>query len=417
MKVSRVAPSVTSRRFRFRFVVCGDQAAELLVLAVLSLQRCHPGAHVVVVDANDVPTIDTRLFGTALEHTVLHVRPGLDAIARAVGRATRQHLFYWRHSPELRKALPTFDGLDVHADADLLFLRPLDLAALLGPLSRGRIAAAVDESTLDHYAAVSSEAGASTGATLSGDGFGGPMWQAGLLFSNPADDGGLFDLFWQSAVETADAGGIGSLPNDDMAIFAALLGCGGPLWERALALGHDWNYITDAVKDPGVFGRVAHFGGHRAKDLLLQDTATILTLRDNRRLAAWGTIYRNTIIEPCGARPLRRLWTLPAPDSRPDGPQLPVPFCLTWPAPTGAQAVRVTAELVVPDDGGGGASVTVLVGVDGRQAGQWVTCDGRVSATVTTAGAETVTVIAVGDRPGLILRLSEPRPAEAGSTV
>lgn len=417
---SCAATAAASERFRFRFVVRGDQTAELLMLAVQSLERCHPGTHVAVVDANDVPRIDSGLLGTTLRHTVVHIRPGSDPVARIVGRGSRRHLFYWRHSPEVRKALPAFDGFDVHADADLLFLRPLDLAALLGPLSRGRIAASVDESSLDHYAAVSVAAGQTAGGPFPGGRFGGPMWQAGFLFSNPADDGGLFDLFWQATVEVAAAGQLVSLPDDDMAIVAMLLGCGGPLWERALALGHDWNYITDAVKDPGVLGRVAHFGGRRAKGLLLRHAPTMFPARGAYQSAAWGTIYRKEVDDEDGVSPRRGLWILPEPDDGVDtAAPLPVPFCLTWPVPTGVQSLQVAGNTIAPDGASSPASVAVLVSVDGRQVGRWVTSEseGRISVTVETAAAETVTVITAGNRAGLMFRMSPPAPAEAGNTT
>jgi hypothetical protein len=236
-----------ARAFRFRFVARGEPTNTLVTSAVYSLKRCHPSVGVIVVDANDVPTLARTQFHDAGEFEVIHVVPEMDGVAKAVGRGSRRHLFYWRHSPQLIDALPQVDQFDVHSDADIIFLRPFDLRALLGPLEQGRIAAAIDESTLDYYQTVQALAPAS-GAQ------GGPLLQGGLVFRNPADDGGFYTRFWELAEQVAASGQLSDLPWDDMSILSMLLTQGGPLWERLLILGHEWNFISDANKDPGVFG-------------------------------------------------------------------------------------------------------------------------------------------------------------------
>ena len=399
------AGTAAPRRFRFRFLVRGEQSTSLLRLAVLSLARCNPAVSVVVVYANDQPAIDPGLFGSELDHAVVHVPPGEDAVAKAVGRGSRRHLFHWRHSPEVRAALPAFDGFDVHADADLLFLRPLDLIALVEPLAAGRIAAVVDESTLDHFAAVSADAGGPSTAAMPTAEPGGQMWQTGLIFSDPTDDGGLYDHVWQAALDTAASGRLAELPNDDMAIFAALLGFGGPLWHRALALGHDWNYVSDELKDPGVFGRVAHYGGRRAKDHLLMSAARMFPLHDAGRAVPWGSLFRQA--DAGNGRAVRGLFgSLPLDGRRPVTPLLPLPLCLTWLVPHGVERMHLDATTVVatrPDERPEDSHVTFHVHHDGRMVRR-VVQHGDPSLTVLPAGATTVTLIAVADRPGLALR-------------
>lgn len=95
------AASFASHHFRVRFVARGERATKLVILAVKSLARCHPGVTVVVVDANDAPALDSAMFQVRIDLHVVHVRPADDAVARAIGRGSRQHLFYWRHSPQL----------------------------------------------------------------------------------------------------------------------------------------------------------------------------------------------------------------------------------------------------------------------------------------------------------------------------
>lgn len=394
LPLTRPAPDRVAGRFRFRFVVRGEQSLLLLDWALRSLAHCHPGAQVVVVDANDHPSVEVRLDPLWPRPTVVHVRPGDDPVAAAVGRGSPRHLFYWRNSPEVRAALPAFGGFDVNADADLLFLRPLDLSVLVGPLGRGRIAAAVDESTLEHHAAIN--------RVLPGPGWirtGGPLWQTGLVFTNPDDDGSVFDLFWAAAVELAGQGRLGSLPGDDMALVAALLGCGGPLWERALALGHDWNYITDDVKDGGIRCRVAHFGGRRAKDLVLRRAPPVAAPAAPRSPVGWGTVHRDPATP---GDTVARVWG--AWHAKPANTILPVPFCLTWPVAAGTTAVRTTGELSRTD---GATPVTIEVHVDGRTVSESSAADGPFDVTVATPEAETVTVVAAG-AAGPIVRLAAP---------
>jgi hypothetical protein len=398
-----VPDAIPSRPFRFRFLVRGKQTVDLLRIALLSLARCHPEVSVVVVDANDRPVIDINLFGIDLDHAVVHVPPGDDAVASQVGRGSRRHLFHWRHSPEVRVALPPFDGFDVHTDADLLFLRPMDLAALAEPLGVGRIAAAMDESTLAHYAAVSTTGGRRAGALLGAEP-GGPMWQTGLVFSDPADDGGLYDRVWRAAVGIAATGGIADLPDDDMAIFAAVLGYGGPLWHRALALGHDWNYISDTEKDPGVFGRVAHYGGRRAKEHLLTEAVRMFPPRNIDRRMPWGSFFRQADV---GTKaPTRGVFDfLPLDGQQNPMALLPLPLCLTWAVPEGVTQMYMEATTrftARPDEEADGCSVTFHVHGDGRLVERVVY--GRDSSfMIAPSGATTITVICVGDRPGLAL--------------
>lgn len=395
--------------FRFRFLVRGDQGTSLLRLAVLSLERCHPTVSVVVVDANDRATVDPGLFGTALAHEVVHLEPGEDVVAKALGRGSRQHVFHWRHSPQVRAALPPFEGFDVHADADLLFLRPLDLTALAGPLRAGRIAAVVDESTLDHYAAVSGAPIGPSAVAPGGGEPGGPMWQTGLIFSDPADDGGLYDLVWEAACEAAVAGRLAALPDHDMALVAAVLGYGGALWHRALPLGHDWNYITDAVKDPGIFGRVAHYGGRRAKEQLLTRTEPLIQDTGAHTAMPWGTVHRPPAEGSRALGPARGLFGRPLIDDPGRGsPPLPLPLCLTWAVPPDTDLLHVVATVCPTSTHAslGEGTVTLHVHVDGRPRERRGP-GAEVSLTADAAGASTVTVVAVGDRPGLVLRSLE----------
>ncbi len=355
---------VASERFRFRFIARGEQACGLVVIAARSLRRCHPDAAIVVVDANDAPAMDAEALGPGVD--LLHVPPGDDAVALAVGRGSRRHLYYWRHSRQLLAALPPDDRYDVHADADLLFVRPLDLGSLLGPLARGRIAAAVDESFLEYYDEVQRQPAVGTA---------GPLLQGGLLFANPADDGGLYERFWKLAVDAARAGRLAALPWDDMCLLTALLGHGAPLWERLLTLAPEWNYIADARKDPGALGCVAHCGGRTAQAEALRQRDRLLS-----ETQAWGT---------SGTPPLR-------------GPQEPgavhTPFALTWPAPPDARACEISAEP---------AGATLLVFVDGRLVRRLLPSD-EISTTIRFPKAETVTVVGLGGTPARAARLEEP---------
>ena len=267
---------VASEWFQFRFVVRGDEAGALVVLAVESLRQCHPNVSIVLVNANDSPTLARAAFGSPPYLTILHIPPGEDEISRVAGRGSPQHLFYWRHSPQVLGALPSSGRYVVHADSDMFFLRPMNLRSLLGPLARGRIAATIDESSLEYYEALGAGTAASVATMLPGAGAGGPLLQGGLMITNPGDDGQIYDRFWAFAVNAARFGHLNDLPWDDMCILTALLGQGGPLWERLLPLGHEWDYISDAQKDPGIFGCVAHYGGRRAKAFILAQRRRVL---------------------------------------------------------------------------------------------------------------------------------------------
>lgn len=269
-----MASSPVSSRFRFRFVVRGEHSTRAALCAISSLLRCHPHAQVVVVDANDEETLDPAQLpdGCALRH----VRPPDDEIARHLGRGSRKHLFYWRHSPDVLVAIG--DGAasyDVHADTDMLFLRPMNLAALVPHLENGRIAAAVDRSTIDYYRLME-ELADGDGDSFPVAGSRGPMVQGGLIFRNRSDDGGVFDRMWELACAEARAGALGDVPWDDMAFLTNLLGHDGPLWGRLIALGHEWNFISDEERDPGVFGHVAHYGGgEHLKAFMVKRFATL----------------------------------------------------------------------------------------------------------------------------------------------
>lgn len=408
-----VAEPFASQRFRFRFVARGERANELVALAVKSLAQCHPRAGMIVVDANDAPTLKPDIFGAVDDLQIVHVRPSDDPVARAVGRGTRQHMFYWRHSPQLRGQLPSCDRYDVHADGDILFLRPMDLAALLRPMAQGRIAAAIDESTLDHYAALGMIASTSLADMLPAAGSGGPLLQTGLIFSNPNDDGALYDRFWDFALSAAASGHLEQLPSDDMCIVAALLGQGGPLWERLLPLGHEWNYITDSVKDPGIFGCAAHYGGHRAKAFILAQAGTLFPPGDDAHLAPWGTVT-STIdaAEPALFRGpwLRRLSLRSVDDSISTPLSIPLPFALSWPVPCGVTEVDISGALVRPDSltGPGEDGANLFVYADGRLVRRLVADNRRVRATVHLGHAETVTVVGTATSPGRVLHLDGP---------
>lgn len=412
-KTVAVAEPFASQRFRFRFVARGDRANELVALAVKSLARCHPRAGMIVVDANDTPTLRADIFGAVNDLQIVHVRPSDDPVARAVGRGTRQHMFYWRHSPQLRGQLPSCDRYDVHADGDLLFLRPMDLAALLRPMAQGRIAAAIDESTLDHYGALGIIASTLLADMLPAAGSGGPLLQTGLIFSNPADDGALYDRFWDFALAAAASGHLEQLPSDDMCIVAALLGQGGPLWERLLPLGHEWNYITDAVKDPGIFGCAAHYGGHRAKTFILAQTGTLFPPGDDAQVAPWGTVTSpNGAPESALFRgPWQRRLSPHSIDNSISTPlSIPLPFALSWPVPREMTRVDISGVLDGPGShtGIGDDRANLFVYADGRLVQRLLAEDRRVQATVHLGHAETVTVIGTTTFPECVLHLDGP---------
>jgi hypothetical protein len=354
------------------------------------------------VDANDVPILGRQSSHTGENLTIVHVPPEEDDIAHELGRGSRQHLFYWRHSPQLLAALPATDAYDVHSDVDILFVRPLDLASLMAPLAKGRIAAAVDESYLDYHTHYETLAAGPAAASLPAAGSGGPLLQGGLLFTNPADDGGFYKLFWDLAVSAARSGNLGSLPWDDMCILTSLLGHGGPLWERLLVLGSDWNYITDAVKEPGVFGRAAHYGGKRAQSWLRAQGESLFPSDETKPCNWWGTV---AVSEDSGVSkfvrgPWRRRAEAGGNAGDVHGPlSVPLPFALSRIVSDHARTFDFLAA--VPGPG----TVVFYLYVDGRLAGMTSPREGRAQMSVGVAGAETVTVIGVGRMPGCHVQL------------
>jgi hypothetical protein len=393
---TRLLEQSASERFCFRFVVRGEKAGALLRLSVESLLRCHPRAEIVVVNANDEYSLHDLADEFAGEITVISVVPDDDEIARLVGRGSRTHLFYWRHSPQVLEALPASEKFAVYSDADIMYLRPMDLSSLVGPLSTGRIAAAVDESTITYYGRIGAFAAGPTGG-LPAAGGGGPLLQAGLVFSNPLDDGGLYDRFWKLAVDAASAGHLPDLPYDDMCLLAALLGQGGPLWERLLPLGHEWNYITDGEKDPGVFGCAAHYGGHRAKALLLQQSeANRMSSFGSEKAECWGSLSSGDVEIKTLTRgtwpfhPAREgfeAWanTSPTPVS--------LPFALSWPAPPDAK--RFTIRTTKADSGNASQDAMYFVYLDGRLADRFRASSAKAEQSVLCADIDVVSVVAV----------------------
>jgi hypothetical protein len=392
-----------SARFRFRFVARGELTNTIVAFAIQSLKRCHPNVNIVLIDANDVPTLDPSRFPISDDFVIVHAVPEDDAVAQAVGRGSRRHLFYWRHSPQLLRALPPSNLFDVHSDADIIFVRPLNFASLLAPLEKGRIAAALDESTLDYYASFQSLA-ATIPATLFPVGVsGGPLLQAGLLFTNPADDGDFYDLFWSVAAEAARAGHLPSLPWDDMGIATSLLTQGGSLWERLLILGHDWNYITDATKDAGVFGRAAHYGGRRAQALLLEHYDPVIR-PEQAANDWWGRVGLRGISKlPFIAGSSKQL--LAALDHSPDCGSsdgiipLTLPCVLSWNVPINADGLDLYVDPLISDVRGSpkSSAATVFVYLDGDLTSHCVVYDRRSLPSIPLGSAETVTIIAVSE--------------------
>ncbi|MFD7707538.1 hypothetical protein [Streptomyces sp. NPDC059786] len=415
-----------SERFRFRLLARGEKANALAPLAVKSLLRCHPNVEIIVIDANDTPQLDHTMFGMAGAFELLHIVPEEDEVARAVGRGTRHHLFYWRHSPQLLSALPHTDRYDVHCDADIVFLRPLDLASLLGPLAKGRIAAAVDESTLEYYAKLGRLAATTAGGLLPAAGSGGPLLQAGMIFSNPRDDGGFYQEFWKLAVDAANAGCLTDLPWDDMCVVSALLGQGGSLWERLLPLGQEWNYITDTVKDPGIFGCAAHYGGHRAKAFVLGQADRLFPRQETDRAECpWGTA---TTIDPetGHARLTRGLWQIQDPLDERGNLGLPrdsltvgLPFSLTWAIRNDAPDLVLRARISAGDAESAqeNASAAFFVYVDGRLHQRLEPEDGHVEARVRLDQEETVTLLAVSSVEASTARVEVSVTAAAPSAA
>jgi hypothetical protein len=267
-----------------------------------------------------------------------------------------------------------------------MFLRPMDLTSLVAPLQHGRIAAAVDESTINYFGMIRRAAGY-TSRLLPVVGTGGPLLQAGMVFTNPADDGDVFAQFWQLALATARTGHIDRLPFDDMCLLTALLGQGGPLWERLLPLGHEWNYITSETQDPGIFGCAAHYGGHRAKSFLLAHQHDFSPQDDE---TCWGSITDHQAAPLQADVQALRLWR-----SWSNGPAqseaVPIPFALSWNIPYGADRFEFQARTST------GGSATFLLYIDGRLAGRAWTSGGSAATVLEFGQANVVTVIAVTD--------------------
>lgn len=277
-----------AERFRFRFVTRGEQANRSVLCAARSLRRCHPSAPMVVLDANDQVHLDGEQLPDQCR--LVHVPPEHDEIARCLGRGTRQHMFYWRHSPQALEAAGLQpDLLDVYVDTDVLFLRPLDLQSLVPHLDAGRIAMAIDRSSIEYYRLMEDLAVRSDSSVFPVAGSRGPMVQGGLLFRNPENDGGLLELLWKLASADARSGVLSWVPWDDMAFLTTLLGHGGPLWGRLLPLGHEWNFISEDGYDPGVFGYLAHYGGpSHVKDHMVKRFTQLFPPVDAlRELALW----------------------------------------------------------------------------------------------------------------------------------
>ncbi|HEX9623829.1 MAG TPA: hypothetical protein VF979_05580, partial [Streptosporangiaceae bacterium] len=159
------------------------------------------------------------------------------------------------------------------------------------------------------------------------------------------------------------------------------------LWERLLPLGHEWNYITSQTQDPGAFGCVAHYGGHRAKAYLL----TQPQFAGEAALSCWGSVADRAAETSDGDTEGHRLWrhwTSPGPGQ--DEP-IPVPFALSWPVPT--SAAEFTASIRVPT----GPDSYFLLYLDGLLAQRQAASDGRADFAIRLGEADVVTVIGVSD--------------------
>jgi hypothetical protein len=205
-----------------------------------------------------------------------------------------------------------------------------------------------------------------------------------MIFTNPADDGGIFAQFWQLALGFARAGHVGKLPFDDMCLLTALLGQGGPLWERLLPLGHEWNYITSETQDPGIFGCAAHYGGHRAKAFFLSRHHDFLP---QGRKDCWGSIAdprHSDLQSDVGAFRLWRNWSGGPAQSEP----VAMPFALSWNVPYGAKEFEFRAQIQTAE------SATFLLYVDGRLVDRAWTAGGSVRTVINSCQSDVVTVIA-----------------------
>jgi hypothetical protein len=121
-----------------------------------------------------------------------------------------------------------------------------------------------------------------------------------------------------------------------MTLLTALLTQGGKLWERWLPLAHEWNYITAADKEPGAFAIGAHYGGFRAKALVL-DEHIRFTAPDNP-FDAWGSVSSGVV---GGHRRFVRGVIYGLPESSNVRHRLVPPFALSWSVSVGVRSVTV----------------------------------------------------------------------------
>ncbi|MGH8902505.1 MAG: hypothetical protein ACRDYA_12705 [Egibacteraceae bacterium] len=253
-------------------------------------------------------------------------------------------------------------------------------------------------------------------------GAGGPLLQAGLIFTNPADDGGFYERLWDFALRAAREGHLPHLPWDDMCIVAATLGQGGPLWERLLTLGHKWNYIADAAKDPGIFGCAAHYGGHRAKAFFLDQVEHMFPpVLEADGARCWGSVATPGSA-PSGL--VRGPWPHPAhggagtrAGSSVESLSIPLPFCLSWHVPASVATVRVSGAVHGPGTESPRQDAVLFLYVDGRLTQRVPARDGHVRTVVPVLGAETLTIVGVSATPGCALRLDEPFPPAPSSSA
>lgn len=272
------------KRFRFRFISRGEEANKLTQLAVHALQWCHPGVCITVIDANDRPQLNIENFPKI---NLIHITPSNDEIAQRVGRGSKKHLFYWRHSPMVLSAIPKDTEFVVYMDSDIIVVRPMDLSSIVEPLKNGRIGIAVDESLIT-YTNLIQERANSIASILNVPGSCGPLLQGGLIFSCINNDGNFCKEFWSLAKIAANENILDLLPFDDMTLLTLLFTYGGKLWNRWLPLSPEWNFITAAGQDPGVFAIGAHYGGYHAKNYLLKNSAQFKI--SNTAEFAWGSI-------------------------------------------------------------------------------------------------------------------------------
>jgi hypothetical protein len=337
--------------FRFRFISRGETANQLTRLAVRALKWCHPSVRVAVVDANDEPQLVQKDFpGVEL----IHVVPGNDAVADRVGRGSRKHLFYWRHSPKVLASVPRDTKFSAYMDSDILLMRPMDLSSLFEPLSRGRIGVSVDES-MQAYTRLLQEHACTMLPVINVPGVGGPLLQGGLIFSHTEDDGDFYQEFWRLAEIAATKDIVELLPFDDMALLTALLTQGGKFWDRWLPLGHEWNYITAADQDPGVFAVGTHYGGFRAKSLVLHESSRF-TIPNNPD-HAWGSTSSGFVN---GERRFLRGAIAGKLEVGFVRYHLAPPFAISWSAPLDTRSVTVDVRSQ------GGHLGNMLVYVDGH---------------------------------------------------